>query len=61
MYERDDILHFVKMLERGLFAKGRHFVDVKSFALEDHKEALKFAAEQAGVGKSTVFVPGASS
>ena len=61
MYERDDILHFVKMLERGLFAKGKDFVDVKSFALKDHKKALEFAAEQAGVGKSAVLVPGASS
>lgn len=57
MYEREDILQFVKMLERGLFARGKDFVDVRSFALGDHEEGLRVASEEAGVGKSAVFVP----
>ena len=34
MYERDNLLLFVKVLERGLFPKGEGLVDVKSFGLE---------------------------
>lgn len=57
MYEREDILQFVKMFERGLFPKGKDFVDAKVFKLEDWKEGLDVAAEHAGIGKCVVFVP----
>ena len=57
MYEREDMLLFVKMMERGLFPKGKDFVDVKAFALEDWKEALDVAAEHIGVGKVVVIEP----
>lgn len=57
MYERADILQFVKMLERGLFPRGEHFVDVKEFALKDWEEGLNFAEDHAGIGKCTVFTP----
>ncbi|KAI0387114.1 GroES-like protein [Hypomontagnella monticulosa] len=57
MYERDDILQFLKMLERGLFPKGDKFVDTKTFKLEDWKEALDAGAEHTGIGKFVAFVP----
>jgi hypothetical protein len=57
MYEREDILQLVKMLERGLFARGKDFVITMSFTLEDHKEGLRVACEEAGFGKSAVFIP----
>ncbi|EOO01172.1 putative alcohol dehydrogenase protein [Phaeoacremonium minimum UCRPA7] len=57
MYERDDMLQFVKMLERGLFPRGKDFVDTKAFGLEDWKEGLDQGAEHMGIGKHCVFVP----
>lgn len=57
MYEREDMLQFVKMLERGLFPRGKDFVDTKAFRLEEWKEALDQGAEHMGIGKHCVFVP----
>ncbi|KAI1621803.1 chaperonin 10-like protein [Exophiala viscosa] len=57
MYSRDDMLLFVKMLERGLFPKGESFVDAKTFALEDWKEAFDEAAEYIGIGKHVMITP----
>ncbi|KAI0881742.1 putative quinone oxidoreductase [Annulohypoxylon maeteangense] len=57
MYEREDILQFIKMLERGLFPRGENFVDTKAFKLEDWKEALDVGAEHTGMGKFVVFTP----
>ncbi|KAK4233297.1 hypothetical protein C8A03DRAFT_39003 [Achaetomium macrosporum] len=55
MYGREDIVQFFKMLERGLFPRGSH-LDVRTFKLEEWKEALDVAAEHAGLGKGAVFV-----
>ena len=57
MYEREDILQFVKMLERGLFPKGKDFVNVKAFGMKDWKEALDTAAEYTGIGKFVNITP----
>lgn len=57
MYERADMIQFVKMLERGLFPRGKEFVDLKTFQLEDWKEALDAAAEYIGIGKHVIFTP----
>ncbi len=57
MYSREDMLLFVKMLERGLFPTAKDFVDTKTFALNQWKEALDVAAEHTGLAKSVVFVP----
>ncbi|OAQ89904.1 alcohol dehydrogenase protein [Purpureocillium lilacinum] len=57
MYERADILQFVKMMESGLFPRGEDFADVKTFALEDWEQGLDVAAEHVGIGKCAVFVP----
>ncbi|KAI1207202.1 putative quinone oxidoreductase [Annulohypoxylon truncatum] len=57
MYEREDILHFIKMLERGLFPRGKNFVDTKVFKLEDWKEALDVGADHTGIGKFVAFTP----
>ncbi|OTB16713.1 hypothetical protein K445DRAFT_316995 [Daldinia sp. EC12] len=57
MYDRDDIVIFLKMLERGLFPRGKNFVDTKLFKLEDWKEALDVAAAHAGIGKFVAFTP----
>ena len=59
-YEREDILQFVKMLKYGLFTKGKDFIEVRSFAMDDYQKAPDVAAEQAEVRRSAVFVPGAS-
>ncbi len=55
MYERDDIIHFVKVLERGLFPKGKAFVDTKTFGMEDWKLAFGTAVEHAGIRKLVVI------
>ncbi|KAI2624968.1 GroES-like protein [Hypoxylon sp. NC1633] len=57
MYEREDILLFIKMLESGLFPRGKNLVDTKVFKLEDWKEALDMGAEHTGLGKSVIFAP----
>ncbi|KAI4865827.1 GroES-like protein [Hypoxylon rubiginosum] len=57
MYEREDIVQFLKMLERGLFPRGKNFVDTKVFQLEDWKEALDAGAEYMGIGKYVTFAP----
>ena len=57
MYEREDMIQFVKMLERGLFPKGKDFVDIKAFSLEDWKKGLDTAAEYTGIGRTVAFTP----
>ncbi|EXJ57850.1 uncharacterized protein A1O5_12408 [Cladophialophora psammophila CBS 110553] len=57
MYEREDVVLFVKMLESGLFPRGKDFADVKAFAMEDWNEALDTAAEHIGIGKVVVIEP----
>ncbi|KAI0425260.1 hypothetical protein F5Y09DRAFT_352551 [Xylaria sp. FL1042] len=57
MYEREDLLLFVKMLEAGLFAKGTDLVETKSFALEDWKVAFKEAAEYTAAGRMVTLTP----
>ncbi|KAF2479289.1 chaperonin 10-like protein [Neohortaea acidophila] len=57
MYSREDMLLFVKMLERGLFPKAQEFVDTKAFALEQWEEALDVAARHTGLGRQVIFVP----
>lgn len=57
MYEREDILQFVKMLENGRFPRGKNFVNMKRFPLDEWKTALDVAAEYTGIGRSVVIVP----
>ncbi|KAH0842672.1 hypothetical protein AYO21_08982 [Fonsecaea monophora] len=57
MYEREDIVLFVKMLERGMFPRGKNFVDPKVFKMEEWKEALDAAAEWTGLGKTVMIEP----
>ena len=57
MYERADIIQFVKLLQSGRFAKGRQFVDVKTFSLADWKEAFDVSAGHTGMGKAVVILP----
>jgi D-arabinose 1-dehydrogenase-like Zn-dependent alcohol dehydrogenase len=55
MYERDDVRRFVQMMERGLLPHGRNLVTVKSFALDQWREALDVAAEYTGIGRYVVL------
>jgi threonine dehydrogenase-like Zn-dependent dehydrogenase len=57
MYEREDMLLFVKMLERGLFPLGKNFVDAKSFGLDNWKEAFAEAAKHTGIGRLVTIAP----
>lgn len=57
MYEREDIIQFVKMLEAGLFPKGKDFVDTKGFQLQDWNIGFDTAATHTGVGKHVVLTP----
>ena len=57
MYERADIIQFVKLLQSGRFARGKQFVDVKTFILADWKEAFDVSAGHNGMGKAVVIVP----
>ncbi|KAK8041741.1 hypothetical protein PG993_006264 [Apiospora rasikravindrae] len=66
MYEREDLVQFVKMLEAGLFPhgnggiekfEGNSFVDTMVFRLDQAKEALDAAAEHTGIGRHVAFTP----
>jgi threonine dehydrogenase-like Zn-dependent dehydrogenase len=57
MYEREDILLFVKMLERGLFPSGSDFVETRVFGLDKWEEAFDAAAEFTGVGRIVSLSP----
>lgn len=57
MYEREAIVHFVKMLERGLFPLGRDLMETKVFSLDSWKAAFDAAAEHNGIGKCVVLEP----
>lgn len=57
MYERDDILHFVKMLERGLFPRGPNFVQTEEFGLDDWKKAFDTATKYTGIGRIVSLSP----
>jgi hypothetical protein len=57
IYERDDMLQFVKMLEGGFLAKGRDIVNVKAFGIVDWKESFDAAAEHTGIGKLVIVSP----
>ncbi|KAI0143839.1 GroES-like protein [Xylariaceae sp. FL1272] len=57
MYEREDLILFVKMLEAGLFPKGTDLVETKSYTLEDWKEAFDVAAKYYGVGRIVTLTP----
>ncbi|KAL1607971.1 hypothetical protein SLS60_002910 [Paraconiothyrium brasiliense] len=57
MYEREDMIQFVKMLERGRFPRTGDFVETKEFRLEEWEAALDMAAEHMGIGKRVVFSP----
>ena len=57
MYEREDVVQFVKLMERGKFPRGGELVKTKVFGLEKWKEALDEAAGFVGVGRQVVFTP----
>lgn len=57
MYERDAVVHFIKILEVGLFPRGSNLVKTTAFGLEEWKEAFGFAAENNGIGQCVVFKP----
>ncbi|KIW11059.1 hypothetical protein PV08_10358 [Exophiala spinifera] len=57
MYEREDIVLFIKMMERGLFPRGKDLVVPKVYKMEEWKEALDAAAEWTGIGKTVMIEP----
>jgi threonine dehydrogenase-like Zn-dependent dehydrogenase len=57
MYEREDVLLLIKMLERGLFPVGKALVETKVFGLDEWQAGMDEAAEWSGLGKQVVFVP----
>ncbi|KAF2269458.1 GroES-like protein [Lojkania enalia] len=56
MYEREDMLQFVKMLG-GMFPIGDNFVSTKVFGLAHWNEAFGEAARYTGIGKMVVLMP----
>ncbi|KAK4551513.1 hypothetical protein LTR86_011120 [Recurvomyces mirabilis] len=57
MYEREDMVLFVKMLEAGLFPKGQDFVKTKTYKLEQWRGGLEEAKTWMGIGKYVVLNP----
>lgn len=59
MYERSDIVDFVKLVEKGMLRLDESWGFEKPivFTLEEWKEGFDRAAEQAGFGKSVVIKP----
>jgi threonine dehydrogenase-like Zn-dependent dehydrogenase len=57
MYDREDLLLFVKMLEAGLFGRSMDLVETKLFALEDWKKAFDVATTHTGIGRIVALSP----
>ncbi|KAI0390900.1 GroES-like protein [Xylariaceae sp. FL0594] len=57
MYDREDLLLFVKILEAGLFGRSKGLVETKLFELKDWREALDEATTHTGVGRIVAFSP----
>ena len=57
MYERDDMVLFAEMLERGLSLKGKDPVKTKSYGMENWEHAFDMATEYTGVGRSVGISP----
>ncbi|RDK46558.1 GroES-like protein [Aspergillus phoenicis ATCC 13157] len=57
MYERESILHFVKMLERGLFPLSKDTMETKVFSLDNWKAGLDAGTEHNGIGKCVTLAP----
>ena len=57
IYEREAILHFVKMLERGLFPLSKDLMETKGFSLDRWKAGFNAGAELNGIGKYVTLVP----
>ena len=57
VYERGDVLQFVKLLERGRFPRGGAFAHVQTFPMQEWKEALDAAAANTGIGKLVTMAP----
>jgi threonine dehydrogenase-like Zn-dependent dehydrogenase len=57
MYEREDMLVMVKMLEAGLFPRGKAFVETRVFGLKEWDEAFAEAGVWKGLGRQVVFAP----
>lgn len=57
MYEREDVVQFVKMVERGLFPRGSELVDTKAFPLEEWDKGFDAAAQHMGIAKHVVLTP----
>lgn len=57
MYERDAIMHFVKLLERGLFPLGRDVMETEVFSLDGWRAAFDAAAMHNGIGKCVTLEP----
>ncbi|TVY56002.1 Alcohol dehydrogenase 1 [Lachnellula cervina] len=55
MYERPDMVQFVKLLERGLFPQGKDLVDTKAFKLEDWDECFDAGAKHTGIGRHVIL------
>ncbi|RAO73809.1 uncharacterized protein BHQ10_009821 [Talaromyces amestolkiae] len=55
MYERDDILKLIKLVESGRLRVD--YGSVKKYALEQWEEAFEVAASEAGPGKVVALVP----
>jgi len=59
MYHREDIPVLIKMIELGVLKLGETegFKVIGKYGLEDWEKAFDSAAENAGIGESTVIVP----
>ncbi|KAI9928481.1 hypothetical protein MW887_002526 [Aspergillus wentii] len=55
MYEREAVVQFVKMVERGLFPMD--CIETKAFSLENWKEGLYMGGKHNGIGKCVVLAP----
>lgn len=57
MYEREDVVQLVKMLQRGLFPQAGAFVTNEIFGLGDWKAAFVRASKHTDIGKQVVLKP----
>lgn len=57
MYEREDVLRLIRMVESGRLSLASSRGSVKKFGLEQWEEAMEVAAKEAGPSRLIVLIP----
>ncbi|PLB43747.1 GroES-like protein [Aspergillus steynii IBT 23096] len=56
MYQREAIVHFVKMLERGLLPLGKDCMETKAFSLDNWEEGFDYIINKPYAFRASIFL-----